>query len=194
MNTMKKILPLALCSTLFFAACSKKEDVTQEDVDAAVANADAKNQEKLDEMQSDNEAALAAQAAEMDESLAAQQEMMDEKLKGQLAKQANDLRAEFETSNSELKAQLESLTKKYNALEDKLPEEVVETVSAKLPELQGSLSNLETLTNEFSPSSLEQLNEFKTKYQKELSAAKNIADELLGLFGKNSLSDLMPNM
>lgn len=196
MNTTTKILALTLAGSLALTGCSKKEELTEADVQAAadkaaqeaVAASDKRNDDKLASAQADANAKLASAKAEADAKLEAAKAEMEAKL----AEQSKALKAQFESSNAALKTQFESLKDKYDSIKSKLPEATVEKISAKLPELASSLGNLEGIANKFSPSSLEQLKELQTKYESELAVAKKVADEVLKLLGKGSLESLIP--
>lgn len=205
-TTTLATLALALAA-LAVSGCSKKEEqpqMTEADVKAAADNAAASSQaeteKKLDEklasgfaeMKEDSEAQVAAAKADMEAKLAEEKAQMQAEMEAKLAEQSAALKEQFEASNQALRTQLDSLTSKYNSVKDKLPEDVVNTVSTKLPELQGSVATLEGLASKFDPDSMQQLEEFKTKYQDELATAKKIADELLKLVGSAGLESLIP--
>ncbi len=196
MNTPTKILALALLSSAALTGCSKKEEITEADVQAAadkaaqeaVAASEQKNDSKLADAQAEADKKLAAAKAESDAKLAEAKTEMEAKL----AAETKALKDQFESSNATLRSQYESLKEKYDSVKDKLPKDTAEKVSAKLPELASSLGNLESIANKFSPSSVEQFNEIKTKYADELEVAKNVADEILKLLGKGSLESMLP--
>lgn len=200
MNTISKILSLTALSGLVLTGCSKKEEITEADVQAAadkaatdaVAASEKKNDDKLAAMKAESEQKLADAKAEMEGKLADEKAALKKEMEAKLASQTQALKEQFAASNSALKSQFNSLKEKYESVKSKLPEDTVKSVSAKLPELASSLGNLESITNKFNPSSLEQLNELKTKYESELAVAKKIADEVLKLLGKGSLESMLP--
>lgn len=200
MNTTTKFLALALLSGAALSGCSKKEEITEADVQAAadkaaqeaVAASEKKNDDKLAAAQADAAAKLAAAKADSDKKLAAAQAEMKAEMEAKLAAETKVLKEQFASSNAALKSQFDSLKEKYNSIKDKLPEDTAAAVSAKLPELASSLGSLETIANKFSPSSVEQLNELKSKYETELAVAKKVADEILKLLGKGSLESMLP--
>lgn len=196
MNTTTKIFALALLSSAALTGCSKKDELTEADVQAAadkaaqeaVAASDKKNDDKLAAAKADAEAKIAAAKADSDAKLDAAKKEMEAKL----ASETKALKEQFQSSNAALKTQFDSLKEKYDSIKSKLPEDTVEKVSAKLPELASSLGSLETIADKFNPSSLEQLKELKTKYESELAIAKKVADEVLKLLGKGSLESMIP--
>ncbi len=207
MNTTTKILALALFSSAALVGCSKKEEITEADVQAAadkaaqeaVAASEKKNDDKLAAAQAANDSKLAQAKADSEAKLAQAKADSDAKLaeakaemKAQLAAETKSLKEQFQSSNNALKTQYESLKEKYESIKDKLPEDTVAAISAKLPELASSLGSLESIANKFSPDSLEQLKELQTKYADELTVAKKVADEILKLLGKGSLESMLP--
>ncbi|MDQ8203541.1 hypothetical protein [Pelagicoccus sp. SDUM812003] len=195
----KPLLPL-LAATLLFGCSNQEEEEakTQAIADAAaqkaVAESDAKHEQDMAAMKAESEGKLANLKSEMEDKLADEKAKMQEEMKAELAAQAEELKAQYAASNRAIETQLESLTSKYESLKDKLPESAVTTFENKLPELQSSLGSLQSIVSNFNPSSLEQLKDLQTKYQKELAVAKQVADELLKLLGKSSLSELMPKL
>ncbi|EDY84122.1 hypothetical protein VDG1235_3752 [Verrucomicrobiia bacterium DG1235] len=216
MTNTSKILSLALISSLVFSGCSKKEEapqVTEADVQAAAdaaakeatdaaAASQAESEKKMEDklasglasIQKESDSKLADAKADMEAKMAAEKEKMKEEMAAKLAEETKALKNQFLASNASLKSQFDSLKEKYESVKDKLPDNVVETVSAKLPELASSLGNLESITSKFNPSSLEQLKELQTKYQSELALAKKVADEVLKLLGKGSLESMLPKL
>lgn len=220
MNSMTKILSLTLASSLLLTACSKKEEITEADVEAAASKAaqeaaaasDKKTDDKLAAMASDAESKLAASKADAEAKLASAKADADAKLaaakadseaklneakaemEAKLAAETKALKEQFQSSNAALKSQFESLKEKYESIKDKLPEDTVAQISAKLPELASSLGGLESIANKFSPGSLDQLKELQSKYETELGVAKKVADEILKLLGKGSLESMMPKL
>lgn len=207
MNKPTKIFALALAGSIALSGCSKKEELTEADVQAAadkaaqqaVAASDKKTDDKLAAAQKDADAKLASAKADAAAKLAAAQADSEAKLneakaemEAKLATQTKALKEQFQSSNAALKSQFDSLKEKYESVKDKLPEATVQSISAKLPELASSLGNLESIANKFSPGSLDQLKELQTKYESELAVAKKLADEVLKLLGKGSLESMLP--
>lgn len=200
MKKISKILTLTALSSLLFTACSKKEEITEADVQAAadkaaqeaVAASEQKNDDKLAAMKAESDKKLADAKAEMDAKLADEKAKLQAEMEAKLASETEALKKQFTASNEALRTQFESLKEKYESAKDKLPEDIVSQVSAKLPDLSSSLGSLESIANKFNPSSLEQLSELSAKYEKELAIAKNIADEILKLLGKGSLESMLP--
>ncbi|MBC2606448.1 hypothetical protein [Pelagicoccus albus] len=231
MKNPTTILTLALTGILALSGCSKKDEVTEADVQAAAAevkaSAAAAQAESEKKMEDKLAAGLASIKEESDNKLAAAQEQMDSKLaeekaameekmadekaemeakleeekaalkaemEEKLAAETESLKKQFASNASALQSQYDSLKSKYDSIKDSLPEDVVSAVSAKLPELSSSIGNLQSLASKFSPSTLEQIEEFKTKYQSELTTAKSLADEILKLVGKGSVESLLPKL
>lgn len=201
MNTLPKILALSIAAAAL-TACSQKEEISEADVQAAadkaakeaVAASEKQNEDKIAALQADSDKKIADAKAEMEGKLADEKAKLQQEMEAKLAQESEALKKQFTASNAALKSQFESLKEKYESAKDKLPEDIVSQVSAKLPELSSSLGNLEGLASKFNPTSLEQLSELKTKYEKELAVAKKIADEVLKLLGKGSLESMLPKL
>lgn len=211
MTNTSKILTLALASSLVFAGCSKKDEITEADVQAAAdaaaqdakdtaaanqAASDKKMEDKLASglasLKKESDSQLADAKAEMEAKLADEKAKMEEQMNAKIEAESKALKEQFTASTAALKNQYESLKDKYNSVKDKLPEDTVQQISAKLPELASSIGSLESLTEKYSPGSLEQIKEFQTKYESELAVAKKVADEVLKMMGKGTLDSMMP--
>ncbi|MBK1876751.1 hypothetical protein [Pelagicoccus mobilis] len=187
MNSISKILTFTALGSIALTGCSKKEEITEADVQAA---ADKAAQEAVAASEKKNDDKMAAMKAESDKKLADAKAEMEAKL----AAETKLLKEQFTASNAALRKQYDSLKSKYDSVKSKLPEDIVSQVSSTLPDLANSLGNLESIANTFTPSTLEQLNELKTKYEKELAVAKGIADQILKMLGKGSLESMLPKL
>ena len=194
MNPTTKLITLAALSSLLLAGCGKKEEpaapsVTQEDVKAAQTtaekNADSKLAAGLADAKKEAEKTIADAAA-------ATEAKMKAELETKLAEQKKALTAQFAASNQALREQVEALTKKFETAKPQLPEPLVSSFQSKLPSLETSVSSLEKLVSTFSPSTLEQVETFKKRYENELGIAKKVADELTKLLANTKYGDMIP--
>lgn len=99
-----------------------------------------------------------------------------------LAKQKEELLSEMNANTSNLTSQMSGIKKQYESLKSALPEEVLKVVKEQIPDLETSVTKLKDMASKFDPSSIEELNAFKTKYQKEYDVALGLmkkASELL---------------
>ena len=61
----------------------------------------------------------------------------------------------------------------------------------KLPELATNIDSVESLVSQFSPTTLDQIETFKTKYEKEIGLAKTVADELMKLLANTEVGNAL---
>lgn len=197
MINLTKTLATSLATILLLAGCAEKEpEITEADVKAAAETATKETQAKSDK---NLESKLAAGLKNVKEdSKAALNEAkaeLESKMKGELAKklvaQKEALTKQFTASNKALRSQVDSLMSKFNSLKNKLPESIIKPLTEKLPQLNTSIASLESLVSKFNPSSLEQVAEFKTKYEKELAIAKKVRDEVMKLLANTKVGDML---
>ncbi len=194
MNPTTKLIAIAALSSFLLSACGKKEEpappaVTQEDVKAAQttaeANADSKLAAGLADAKRDAQKSIA-------DATAATEAKMKAELETQLAAQKKALTDQYAASNKALREQVDALTLKFESAKTQLPEPLVSSFQDKLPSLKSSVSSLEQLVGNFSPSTLEQFDTFKKEYEKELGIAKKVADELTKLLANTKYGEMIP--
>ncbi len=189
MNPSTKLIAITALSSLVLAGCGKKEEAppaaTQEDVQNAQAATEKTMESKL-------ASSLNQTTQAIDDAKAEVETKMKAELDAKLAEQKQALTAQFNASNEALKAQVASLTKTFEAAKPQLPAPVVSSFQEKLPTLKTSVNSLESLVSSFSPTTMEQIETFKTKYEKELTTAKNVAQELSKLLANTKVGDMIP--
>ena len=202
----------SLASILLLASCGKKEpEITEADVQAAAQSAakeaQAESEKNLESklsaglkgIQEKSKASLEKAKEDLqkqsDDKIAKAKEEIQAKAQAELteklAAQKEALTKQFQASNKTLRAQIDSLTKKFDSLKEKLPESIVKPFTEKLPQFGTSVSSLESLVSKFNPTSLEQVNEFKAKYEKELGVAKKVGSELMKLLENTEIGDTL---
>ena len=198
MNNGTKLLSLTLCSSLLLAGCGNdEEELTEADVEAAAQEAAQEAQAETEQSVQDR---LSTGFADMQKS--AQEELNRAKaevesnvkaeVEQRLAEQKEQLVTQFEASNSALRKQVDALTAQYEQLKPKLPESVQQPFQEKLPELNATVNNLESLVNQFSPDSMAQIEDFKNRYQNELATAKQLYNELVKAMANTEFGKLLP--
>jgi len=138
---------------------------------------------------------LASMQKQAQDKIAAAQEKADEQaaqLKAEvsaaLAEQRQQLLSQMNANTSSLANQMTGLNDKYESLKGSLPDEVLKVVKEQIPDLETSINKLKEMAAKFDPNSIEELNNFKQKYQKEYEVAVNLmkkASELLTSSGVN---------
>lgn len=197
MTNFTKTLATSLATILLLAGCAdKKPEITEADVKAAAENAANDAQAESDKnLESKLAAGLKDIKAESKASLDKAKGQLESKMKTELteklAAQKEVLTKKFTASNSALRSQIESLTKKFSSIKAKLPESIVKPLTQKLPQLNTSIDSLESLVSKFDPSTLEQVAEFKNKYEKELAIAKKVSDEVMKLLADTKIGDML---
>ncbi len=173
-----KTLSILTVSCLAFWGCSdsSNESVTAPEVE---------NNATKDELAS----GLANAQKKASDEIANMKQKADEeaaKLKSEVAaalkKQRDELLSEMNANTSNLTSQMSGIKKQYESLKSALPEEVLKVVKEQIPDLESSVTKLKDMAAKFDPSTIEELNAFKTKYQKEYEIALGLmkkASELL---------------
>ena len=94
-----------------------------------------------------------------------------------LNQQRSELMSQFQSNTSELTSQFGDLKKKVDSLKSALPDEVKKAVLAQIPDLESSIGKLKDMVAKFDPKTMEELEAFKTKYQKEYETALQLIKE-----------------
>jgi len=183
-----KSVSILVASLLLFAGCS---DSSNDSVSASDMAKEADNSASKDELAS----GLASMQKQAQDKIAAAQEKADEQaaqLKAEvsaaLAEQRQQLLSQMNANTSSLANQMTGLNDKYESLKGSLPDEVLKVVKEQIPDLETSINKLKEMAAKFDPNSIEELNNFKQKYQKEYEVAVNLmkkASELLTSSGVN---------
>lgn len=198
MKTGIKSLSIAASAVIFFSGCSKEEEqpaLTEADVNEAAQEAAQEAQAESDQKLGDKLASGFADIKKSSEDeIAKAKEEMQAEFDSKLAAQKEALIAEFEKNNQALSDQVEALSSQYSKVEDDLPENVASSFQEKLPQLKSSVQNLQTLVARFSPESMEQLQEFQTKYQKEFATAKEIGQQLMQMLNTSNTGASLPQL
>jgi len=183
-----KSVSILVASLLLFAGCS---DSSNDSVSASDMAKEADNSASKDELAS----GLASMQKQAQDKIAAAQEKADEQaaqLKAEvsaaLAEQRQQLLSQMNANTSSLANQMTGLNDKYESLKGSLPDEVLKVVKEQIPDLETSINKLKEMAAKFDPNCIEELNNFKQKYQKEYEVAVNLmkkASELLTSSGVN---------
>ncbi len=88
-----------------------------------------------------------------------------------LAKQRDELLSEINANTSNLTSQMSGIKKQYESLKGALPDEVLKVVKEQIPDLESSVQKIKGMVAKSDPKSIEEVQAFKTKYQKEYDAA-----------------------
>ena len=132
----------------------------------------------------------ATMAAKLEEEKAAAEAKIEEEksnLTAEFTKQKDALMAQYAKQSSALSSQFGGLKSSYQKLKSALPEDTVNSLEAKIPEIDLSLEGLKNLTNKYSPETMEQLNSFKDKYSSELATTQKLMNEGLALMKKSDI-------
>ncbi len=105
-----------------------------------------------------------------------------------LARQREDLLSEMTANTSQLTSQMSGLKEKYDSLKDSLPEEVLKVIKEQIPDLETSIGKLKDMIAKFDPDSIEELNTFKQKYQKEYEAALSLMKKASALLENSGVN------
>lgn len=170
--------PILIVSIFLFWGCSqspqevvappepKPEVATKDELTSGLASAEKKA--------ADEAAQLKAQLADARKKADDQAAALKAEVSAALAKQKKELLSQMNANTSNLTSQMSGLKEKYESLKDSVPEEVLKVVKDQIPDLETSITKLKEMAAKFNPSSLEELNAFKTKYQKEYELALNL--------------------
>ncbi len=91
-----------------------------------------------------------------------------------LSKQRTELLSELNSNTSALTSQFGGLKKQYDSLKSALPEDVLKVIKEQIPDLETSIGKLKDMVAKFNPGTLEDLQAFKAKYQKEYDIAQSL--------------------
>lgn len=188
-----------MASLLAFWGCSdsQNDSVSSSDMPKEVDNSATKDDlaSGLASMQKEADSKIANVQKAAQDQIADAQKKADEqaaKLKAEvsaaLAEQRKELLMEMNAKTSNLTSQMSGINEKYDSLKDSLPDEVLKVVREQIPDMESSISKLKEMAAKFNPSSIEELNNFKQKYQKEYEVAVSLmkkASELLSSSGVN---------
>ena len=122
------------------------------------------------------EAPQAAESATKDEpeselaTVQKQAEDQADKLKAEvtaaLANQKKALLSELNANTQNLTSQMSGIKNKYDSLKAYLPDQVLKVVKKQIPDLESSIQKIKDKVAKFDPKTNEDLNAFKTKYEK----------------------------
>ena len=157
-----KTLSFLTVSCLLFWGCSdsSNESVTAPEVD---------NRATKDELTSVQEKA-SGEIANLKQKAEEEAAKLKSEVAAALKKQREELLSEMNANTSNLTSQMSGIKKQY------------ESLKGALPDLESSITKLKDMAAKFDPSTIEELNAFKTKYQKEYELALGLmkkASELL---------------
>jgi phage shock protein A len=169
-----KTLSFLTVSCLLFWGCSdsSNESITAPEVD---------NSTTKDELASVQEKA-SGEIANLKQKAEEEAAKLKSEVAAALKKQREELLSEMNANTSNLTSQMSGIKKQYESLKGALPEEVLKVVKEQIPDLESSITKLKDMAAKFDPSTIEELNAFKTKYQKEYELALGLmkkASELL---------------
>ncbi len=171
MNKFARLNPLAFlaATAIALSGCSSSSDESPTSTDVAPPAA---TKDDLAGMKKDAE----NQAAKLKSEVAAA-----------LAKQREAFQSQISANTSNLTSQMDGLKSKYESLKGALPEEVLKVVKEQIPDLETSVKKLKDLVAKFDPKTLEELESFKTKYQKEYEIAQKLMSEASKLLEKSGM-------
>lgn len=183
MSISFRILIPTITAWLLFSACGKKEEASSAE---ALKPADpVESPEKGSSSDSLTQGLEDMKQAKGDTETS-------ETLNAGLADQAIALRSQYQSNSKDLRTQFNSLSTKFNSIKDRLPGDIANAFSERLPKLDTSLSELEALAAKFLPSSLEEIEAFKAEYEKEFAIAKQLTEELITLLENSSINEKLP--
>lgn len=161
----------------------KSADKLKSDLNSKISDQEKAVDSKLEEQKAEMEAKLEDQKAEMDAKL----EDQKAELKAEFAKQTEALVAQYSKQTSGITDQFEGLKSKYQAAKAALPEDTVQTLDAKIPQIDLSLNGLTQLVNKFSPETMEQVDSFKQEYASEFETAQKLIAEGLAVLKEGGI-------
>ncbi len=199
MTHIKSVSILTVSLFAFWGCSDSSKEVdthaTKEELASGLASSQKNTESQIADVKRNTEDQIANVQKKAEEQIANVQKKAEEeaaKLKSEvaaaLAKQREELLSEMNANTSNLTSQMSGIKKQYESLKGALPEEVLKVVKEQIPDLETSVSKLKDMASKFNPSSIEELNAFKTKYQKEYDVAMSLmkkASELLESSGVN---------
>jgi len=191
MLLMKSIFTKCLLlasSCLVIAGCSDSEDSSGAAEAEKAAEAQAAQNKELKSTLSKGLADVQKSVDASSDNLKAEMEKQKKAFTAELEKQKSELISQFKSSNGELASQVASLKSQYEKLSSSLPAAISKQLDQKISVAVSSLQKLQGLVKGFDPNSIEQINEFKTKYQKELSLAQDLVSQALKLLEAKNIS------
>lgn len=169
LNPLKSSWPILIASIFGLIGCSQSpEEPAVHSAD--VSEADAKDD--LASLQKNVESDAAKLKAEISDAL---------------SKQRKELLSELNSSTGALTSQFSGLKKQYDSLKSALPEDVLKAIKGQIPDLETSIGKLKDMVAKFNPKTLEDLQAFKTKYQKEYDIAQSLIKKASTLLAQSGV-------
>lgn len=151
---------MILIASLGLAGCSQSSDEPSVDAPQAAESA------TKDELES-GLANVQKQAEDQADKLKAE-------VAAALASQKKALLSELNANTQNLTSQMSGIKDKYDSLKASLPDEVLKVVKEQIPDLESSIQKIKDMVAKFDPKTIEELNAFKKKYEKEYQIAQDL--------------------